>query len=67
MYIADVYRKGVGVIQPLGPFSTEEEVLAAMDEWCKNHNVHVVAREKCGLARWNYLSDGTEFDYCLED
>lgn len=67
MIIMDVYKKGVGVIKKFQPVNTFSEAEQALEKYCKNNNLRVVAKEKCGNSRWNYLSDGTEFDYTLED
>lgn len=67
MYIADVYKSGVGTIKKIGKFQTLQEVQTALQNYCEENNVHVRATERCDTATWNYLSDGTEFDYCLEE
>lgn len=67
MIIMDVYKKGVGVIKKFQPVNTFSEAEQALEKYCKNNNLRVIAKEKCGNSRWNYLSDGTEFDYTLED
>lgn len=66
MILVDVYKKGMGVIKKLPSVNTYAEADRALENYCRENNVQVVAKEKCGDAHWNYLSDGTEFDYCPE-
>lgn len=63
----DLYKKGVGVINTFPPVSTINEAEQTLQKYCQENNIHVVAKEKCGDSYWNYLSDGTEFDYSKED
>ena len=67
MVIMDVYKRGVGVIKKLQPVNTFSEAEQALEKYCQDNNLRVIAKEKCGDSRWNYLSDGTEFDYTLEN
>ena len=67
MVLMDVYKKGVGVIKKFQSVNNFAEAEQALEKYCQENNVQVVAKEKCGDSRWNYLSDGTEFDYTLED
>lgn len=67
MIIMDVYKKGVGVIKKLQPVNTFSEAEQALEKYCQENNLQVIAKEKCGDSYWNYLSDGSEFDYTLED
>ena len=67
MILIDVYKKGVGVIKKFQPVNTFSEAEQALKKYCQDNNLRVIAKEKCGDSRWNYLSDGTEFDYTLED
>jgi hypothetical protein len=62
----DVYKKGIGVIKKFQPVNTIAEAEQALANHCQENNIHVIAKEKCGDSRWNYLSDGTEFDYTIE-
>ena len=62
----DIYQKGVGVIKKLSPVNTYSEAVQTLVKYCQDNNIQIVAKEKCGDAVWNYLSDGTEFDYCSE-
>lgn len=66
MILMDIYKRGVGTIKKFQPVNTYSEAEQALENYCKENNVHVIARERCGDAHWNYLSDGTEFDYCPE-
>lgn len=66
MILMDIYKKGVGTIKKLQPVETISEAEQALEKYCQDNNVRVIAKERCGDARWNYLSDGTEFDYCPE-
>lgn len=63
MILMDIYKKGVGVIKKFQPVNTFSEAEQALEKYCRDNNVQVVAKERCGDARWNYLSDGTEFDF----
>lgn len=66
MITIDIYKKGTGVIKKIAPVHNYSEAEQALEKYCRENNVQVVAKEKCGDAHWNYLSDGTEFDYCPE-
>lgn len=65
--LMDLYQKGVGVIQKFPPVDSIKEADEFIESYCKEHNVHVTAREYCGDSHWNYLSDGTEIDYCIDN
>lgn len=67
MVLMDVYKRGEGVIKKFQPVNNFAEAEQALEKYCQENNLQVVAKEKCGSSRWNYLSDGTEFDYTLED
>lgn len=67
MVLMDVYKRGVGVIKKFQPVNNFAEAEQALEKYCQENNLQVVAKEKCDSSRWNYLSDGTEFDYTLED
>jgi hypothetical protein len=62
----DVYKKGEGVIKKFPPVENIFEAEQALKKYCEDNNLQVVAKEKCGDSYWNYLSDGTEFDYTIE-
>ena len=64
--VMDVYKRGTGVIKKFQPVSTLSEAELALENYCQENNLTVNAKEKCGDSRWNYLSDGTEFDYTIE-
>jgi hypothetical protein len=66
MITMDVYKRGVGVIKKFPPVDTIQEAKQALEKYCQENNVQVIAKEKCGDSYWNYLSDGSEFDYTLE-
>ena len=66
MILMDLYKRGIGIIEKFAPINNESEAKEFISNYCKEHNVSVVAIEKCGDARWNYLSDGSEIDYCWE-
>ena len=66
MILIDLYQKGFGILKKFPSVNTEKEAKDFIESYCKNHNVHIVARERCGDAMWNYLSNGTEIDYCAE-
>ena len=67
MILIDLYKRGIGTIKKFPSVNNFSEAEQALEEYCKENNLTVIAREKCGDARWNYLSDGTEFDYCPEN
>lgn len=66
MILMDVYKRGTGVIKRFQPVNTISEAEQALEKYCQENNVQVIAKEKCGDSHWNYLSDGTEFDYSAE-
>lgn len=66
MVVMDVYKKGVGVIEKFQPVNTIAEAEQVLGKYCQENNLTVIAKEKCGDSRWNYLSNGTEFDYTIE-
>lgn len=66
MVTMDIYKKGVGTIKKFPPVNDVSEAEQALKKYCLDNNVRVIAREKCGDSFWNYLSDGTEFDYTIE-
>ena len=67
MIVMDIYsRKECKVIKKLPSVNTFAEAEQALKKYCEENDVHVVAKEKCGDSYWNYLSNGTEFDYTLE-
>lgn len=66
MIVMDVYKKGEGVIKKFSPVENTFEAEQALKKYCEDNNLQVVAKEKCDDSYWNYLSDGTEFDYTIE-
>ena len=66
MIIIDLYKKGEGIIRKFPPVSTISEAEQVLKKYCLDNNVQIIAKEKCGDSHWNYLSDGTEFDYSVE-
>ena len=63
----DIYsRKECKVIKKLPSVNTFAEAEQALKKYLEENDVYVVAKEKCGDSYWNYLSNGTEFDYTLE-
>ena len=66
MVLIDIYKKGVGVIKKFAPVNTVSEAEQVLEKYCLDNNIQVIAKEKCGDSYWNYLSDGTEFDYTIE-
>lgn len=65
--LIDLYKKGVGVIKTFPSVNSIKEAEDFVESYCKENNVTVTAREHCGETHWNYLSDGTEIDYCIDD
>ena len=46
-----------------------EEAKAAnksIRKYCEENGLQIVAKERCADSYWNYLSNGTEFDYSIE-
>ena len=37
-----------------------------MKKYCEENSLQIVAKERCADSYWNYLSNGTEFDYSIE-
>lgn len=67
MIVMDIYsRKECKVIKKLPSVNTFAEAEQALKKYCEENDVYVIAKEKCGDSYWNYLSNGTEFDYTLE-
>ena len=65
--LMDVYsRKECKVIEKLPSVRTLEEAEQALQRYCEENNLQIVAKERCGDSYWNYLSNGTEFDYTVE-
>ena len=63
----DVYSRKEGkVIEKFPPVNTLEEAEQALKKYCEKNNLKIVAKERCGDSYWNYLSNGTEFDYTIE-
>ena len=66
MVLIDLYKRGEGVIKKFPSVATETEAKQVIEKYCLENDVKVVGRERCGESHWNYLSDGTEIDYCIE-
>lgn len=67
MIVIDIYsRKECKVIKKLPSVNTFAEAEQALKKYLEENDIYVVAKEKCGDSYWNYLSNGTEFDYTLE-
>lgn len=67
MIVIDVYsRKECKIIKRFQSVNTLVEAEQALKKYCEENNVSIIAKEKCGDSYWNYLSDGTEFDYTIE-
>lgn len=67
MIVMDIYsRKECKVIKKLPSVDTFAEAEQALKKYLEENDIYVVAKEKCGDSYWNYLSNGTEFDYTLE-
>lgn len=63
----DVYSRKEGkVIEKFSPVNTLEEAEQALKKYCEENGLQIVAKERCGDSCWNYLSNGTEFDYTME-
>ena len=62
----DLYKRGVGVIKKFPPVENTFEAEQVLKKYCEDNDLQVVVKEKCGNSYWNYLSDGTEFDYTIE-
>lgn len=67
MIVIDIYsKKECKIIKKLPSVNTFAEAEQALKKYCEENDVYIVAKEKCGDSYWNYLSNGTEFDYTLE-
>jgi hypothetical protein len=66
MILMGIYKRGEGTIKKFPPVNTISEAKQALEKYCLDNNVRVVARERFDTSYWNYLSDGTEFDYTIE-
>ena len=63
----DVYSRKEGkVIEKFPPVNTLGEAKQALKKYCEENGLQIVAKERWGDSYWNYLSNGTEFDYTLE-
>lgn len=63
----DVYsRKEVKVIEKFPSVNTLGEAKQALKKYCEENSLQIVAKERWGDSYWNYLSNGTEFDYTIE-
>ena len=68
MILMDLYQRGIGIINKFPPVAPIEEAEEFLQSYCKEKGLKIIGREYCPLdhAHWNYLSDGTELDYCEE-
>lgn len=65
--IIDIYsRKECKIIKKLPSVNTIAEAEQALQRYCKENDLQIVAKERCDNSYWNYLSNGTEFDYTVE-
>ena len=65
--LIDVYsRKECKVIEKFPSVNTITEAEQALKKYCEENSLQIVAKERCGDSYWNYLSNGTEFDYTIE-
>ena len=63
----DVYsQKECKVIEKFPAVDSITEAKQALQRYCKENDLQIVAKERCGDSYWNYLSNGTEFDYTVE-
>ena len=53
-------------IEKFPPVNTLEEAEQALKKYCEENGLQIVAKERCADSYWNYLSNGTEFDYSIE-
>lgn len=63
----DHYKRGQGVIETFDTLSSKEEAEKFVKEWCEKNNHRIVAKEYCGNDYWNYLEDGSEIDFSIEE
>ena len=63
----DHYKRGQGVIQKFDNLSSRQEALDFIDKWCEENNHQIVAKENCDTTCWNYLEDGSEIDFTIEE
>lgn len=64
--LIDVYSPKEGVIEKFPSVHTLEEAEQALKKYCEENGLQIVAKERCGDSYWNYLSNGTKFDYTIE-
>ncbi len=64
--LMDVYsRKECKIIKKLPSVNSITEAEQALQAYCKENGLQIVAIERCDDSCWNYLSNGTEFDYAV--
>ena len=64
--LMDVYSPKEGIIERFPSVRTLEEAEQALKKYCEENGLQIVAKERCADSYWNYLSNGTEFDYTIE-
>lgn len=67
MVIMDHYKRGEGIIEKFPSFTTVKEARDFMNQWCEKNNHRIVAHEWNDTTVWNYLEDGSEIDYTIEE
>lgn len=64
--LIDIYSPKEGVIEKFPSVNTITEAEQMLKKYCEENGLQIVAKERCGDSYWNYLSNGTEFDYTIE-
>jgi len=63
----DHYKRGQGVIQKFDKLHSKKEAEEFVQKWCADNNHQIVAKEWCDTSYWNYLEDGSEIDFTIEE
>jgi hypothetical protein len=63
----DLYRRGFGVLERFPSVSSQAEARRFVREYCAKRGLRITSVEICMDSCWNYLSDGTEIDWCIQE
>lgn len=63
----DHYKRGQGVIEKFDKLSSQKEAEEFVQKWCADNGHHIIAKEHCDTSYWNYLEDGSEIDFTIEE
>ena len=62
-----LYKMGIGDLEKFPNVSSRSEARKVVTEYCAKHGLKLVGVEYCLDSCWNYLSDGTEIDWCIQE